>query len=90
MYNLEITRRALKGLKKLPQIKKQQFLEVIESMRETPFIGRKLKGELQGNFKYEIKPYRMVYTVDKKTKTVRIKAIDHRQGIYKHLYFLFS
>ena len=44
--------------------------------------GKKLKGELAGQYSLAIKPYRIVYTVEKKVVTVTVLHIGHRQGVY--------
>lgn len=73
-YEIQITREAEKDIKKLsPKLKtklKQILLHVISS---EPYSGKKLVGDLTGFYSLRLTyKGRIVYTIDKKHKTVYI------------------
>lgn len=47
-----------------------------------PNLGKKLKGELSGQYTIRIWPYRIIYFVDS-DKNVIITDIGHRKDIYR-------
>lgn len=81
--SLVIERPARKRLLKLPINIHKRIIDSFESIKKNPLIGEKLHGELKGYFKLRLGDYRIVYSFDKKTSTVQIVKIEHRQGIYK-------
>lgn len=53
----------------------------IEHLRQNPFFGRnirKLRGELEGSYRYRLGSLRVVYSIDKKEKVVWIEYIKIR------------
>ena len=50
-------------------------------LANNPYIGKKLKGELTGQYTLRIWPYRILYQIHK--DVIVIKSIKHRQGAYK-------
>jgi len=41
--------------------------------------------ELDGFWKYRVRRFRIVYAIDRKTRTIRLMAVGHRQSIYEDL-----
>jgi mRNA interferase RelE/StbE len=50
-----------------------------------PEFGEPLLRELQGLWKYRVRRFRIVYAIDRRTRTLRIMAVGHRQSIYEEL-----
>lgn len=83
MFRVKLTHRAEKDLKKLD---KRYFLKVSQSidlLSTNPFLGEKMGGEYKGSYRIKIPPIRIIYIPDIINKTILIKAIGHRQGVYK-------
>ena len=47
-------------------------------------LGKQLKGEYSGFFKYRIGDWRVVYHLDEENSTVTITKIGHRREVYKN------
>lgn len=72
---------AVKQLRKLPLTEKKKIIRKIELLATEPYAGKALKGELEGLYSVRAWPYRIVYTIAK--KSVIIYSISHRQGVYR-------
>lgn len=83
MFCIKYTDRALKHLVQLPSTWQQKIKKVIFALKENPFIGKKLQGELKGCFSLRVWPYRIIYLVRETEITIIILDIGHRQNIYK-------
>ena len=58
----------------------------IEQIIENPFFGIhiiKLEGKLQGQYRYRVGNYRIIYNVDKKKRIVTISGILQRGRSYR-------
>jgi mRNA interferase RelE/StbE len=83
MYKVELAREAEKVLKSLSEKDQIKILNALEGLEEDPSIGKKLQGSLKGLRVIRVWPYRVVYTVYKKTVTVTVLTIGHRKDVYK-------
>ena len=75
--------RAIKDLKKLPQLWQNKLLSAIEFLKTDPFGGKKLRGKLFGAYSLRVWPYRILYEIDHDKIIVIVLHIGHRQGVYK-------
>ena len=58
---------------------------VYPQLKSNPFFGtniKKLKGELEGYYRYRIGNYRLFYLIDNDKIIVAIVDLKHRQGAY--------
>lgn len=58
---------------------------VYPQLRDNPFFGtniKKLKGNLEGYYRYRIGSYRLFYLIDNKRVLVAIVGLQHRQSAY--------
>lgn len=46
-------------------------------------MGEKLKGELLGQYKIKVWPYRIIYQIFHNKLLIVIIRVQHRQGAYK-------
>jgi mRNA interferase RelE/StbE len=46
-------------------------------------LGKPLRYELEGLWSARRGPYRIVYTIDRATRTVTIIAVGHRSDVYR-------
>lgn len=86
MYGIEFTHSAAKELEKVYRIDKklyQRILYAIEPLRESPFLGKRLKGKLSGDYSLRIGDYRVIYTVNKNKLVIYIIDLGHRKEIYR-------
>jgi mRNA interferase RelE/StbE len=80
---LILPQKVQKSANKLPRHIQKHLPKALLSIKQNPFIGIKLHGELAGYYKYRIGDYRLVYRFNTKTSTVEVVKIEHRQGVYK-------
>ena len=79
---LFLTKTFQKNFQKLPkniQIKVENSLKQIYL---NPYKGKKLIGELEGEFSYRLGKYRIIYFIDKE-KNIWVETVRHRKDVYK-------
>lgn len=81
--SLIIERPAKKKLKKFPTEIHIRIITAFVEIQNNPLVGEKLRGELQGYYKFRVGDYRIVYSFNSKQSKVSVVKIEHRQGIYK-------
>lgn len=72
-----------KDIKKIPFPWQVRVVQAIGVLERDPYYGEKLSGDLEGKRKIRIWPYRVIYQLDLKKKTIVIVEAGHRQGVYK-------
>jgi mRNA-degrading endonuclease RelE of RelBE toxin-antitoxin system len=80
---IRISEQARKQYKKLSKIEQRKVAQKIQTIVDNPYVGKKLAGELDNRWSIRAWPYRVLYRIDKKQKSVEIISIAHRQGVYK-------
>lgn len=85
MFQVFLSNRARKELRKLDKIDRLKIAKYIDLLPNNPFLGQKMEGELKDSYKIKIPPLRIIYTPDLKNKIIWIKALGFRGGIYKKL-----
>jgi len=89
LYDFQIaqTKEFEKKIKKLdPKIYIKIKNIVYPQLKKNPFYGaniKKLKGELEGVYRYRLGNYRLFYIVDNEKVILIITTISHRQNAYK-------
>jgi mRNA-degrading endonuclease RelE of RelBE toxin-antitoxin system len=87
IWAVELSAAAEKDLQRLPRDRQARIERAIDEMEENPFAGdvKPLKGpEWKGRYRKRVGPYRIIFTVDHKTKAAAISAILIRSGkIYR-------
>ena len=86
MYEVLISHEAEKYYKKQDKDTKRRLNKCIDSLSKEPISGihiKKLHGELEGKYRYEMGVFRIVYEVNAKNRTVEIKSIRSRGDVYK-------
>ena len=81
-YEIRITRRAEKDIKKLsPKIKDKLYDILTEVIAKNPFEGKKLMGDIEGSYSYRLTYQdRIVYSIDTKRKIVYIERARTHYG----------
>lgn len=89
MYTIEYRRSAVKELKKLDKPIRKEMVSQIKRCAEQPQAGKSLKGELSSylssDYTFKGVSYRIIYTIDKKTKIITVEMVGSRENIYNHL-----
>lgn len=82
-YHIRFAPKAERDLAKIKGRDRARILLALYGLKESPFSGKKLKGELSGLYSARVWPYRIIYAVYKKELLILIVRIGHRQGAYK-------
>lgn len=82
IYNLSVANRFKKDFDILDESLKKRIKKQLEPLRTSPYLGKRLHGNLKGFFSLRIGKYRIVYAVDEKSKSVILYFLGHRKGIY--------
>jgi len=77
------TRSFSKEFDKLPKNVKERILEALEKAAENPYAGTKLRGKLEGLWRWRIGRYRVIYLIDEKEKAVVFVDVGLRKTIYE-------
>lgn len=86
MYKLEFYKQAARYYKKLDAKTQKRIITAVDEIVKNPFEGphiKKLKGRLEGKYRYNIGSLRSVYYVDLDNKIIYVEAIGSRGDVYK-------
>lgn len=78
-----LSKNAAKHLERLPKSEKLKIEKKLLRLRENPYSGKKLSGELDKSRSLKAWPYRIIYSINESKKIVEVSEILHRQGAYK-------
>lgn len=82
-YRPALTKRFLRELRKQPDEVKERTLRAIDEIIANPSYGVKLRGELQGYWRWRIGEYRIIYIVDDSLHLVVFLDVGPIKSIYK-------
>lgn len=86
MYEVLISHEAEKYYKKQDTDTRRRLNKCIDNLSIEPLSGQHIKrlhGELEGKYRYEMGNFRIVYEVNIKSRTVEVKSIRGRGDVYK-------
>jgi len=83
VYGAALTKRFLRELRKQPADVKERTLRAIDEIIANPFSGVKLRGELEGLWRWRIGEYRIIYLIDDSSKLAVFLDIGPRKSIYR-------
>jgi mRNA interferase RelE/StbE len=83
VYSVEIVSKAEKEYLRLPQSVRNRFQEIIFSLEKDPrpFGSKKLRET--DYYRIRRGDYRIVYSVDDKSRVIKILSMGHRKEIYR-------
>jgi mRNA-degrading endonuclease RelE of RelBE toxin-antitoxin system len=82
-YGAALTKRFLRELRKQANGVKERALIAIDEIIANPFLGVKLRGELEGRWRWKIGKYRIIYIIDDSRNLVVFLDIGPRKSIYE-------
>lgn len=86
MYSIELSNLAAKELERIYTADHKiysRLITVVESLRENPYQGKKLKGRLEGSYSVRVGSYRVVYSIYKAKLIIYVIDIGHRREVYR-------
>ena len=81
-YRVVLIRKSQKDLKNADSRFRIRILASLAAIAANPFHAKKLWGEHKGEYSYRVWPYRIIYRIKERDRTVLITRIGHRQGAY--------
>ena len=85
MYEIILSKRSAKNLKKLSGKDREKILRALFALKEDPFLGKPLIGELKGLYSLRVWPYRIVYEIIKNKLLIHVLHVGHRKDVYKKI-----
>ncbi|HBT96444.1 MAG TPA: cytotoxin [Desulfobulbaceae bacterium] len=82
-YQAKVTATANEAGKQLAPEIRAAAKEALRRLCDNPFLGKRLREELQGFWTYRFNRYRIIYTIDVEKKWLIIQSIGHRRDIYE-------
>lgn len=84
MYNIVISKNALKDMVHLPVKINIQISKAIDKLSGNPRPAgcKKLKGEKEYMWRIRVGDYRILYTIEDEVKVLDIRKVGHRKDIY--------
>ncbi len=82
MFEIRISKRAEKKIKKLKKVYQAAILSALDEIKEDPNLSKPLSQELTGKFSFHLSFYRIIYKVNQKDKIVTVLDIGPRSTIY--------
>ena len=70
-------------IRHLPPDLKRSIKAALQALSRNPSLGGPLERELQGFWKCRVRRFRIVYSVDRVRRVIRIFAVGPRRGIYE-------
>jgi len=82
MYEIYLTKRALKDLEKIPRIEKEKIAILLQKISQDPNkFARKLSNARIGTYRSRIGSYRVIFDLDE--RKIIVLRIGHRKKIYR-------
>jgi len=82
-YKSVFTKGFKKEFRKLPEEIKDRVIEAIARVSTNPYAGTKLRGTLEGLWRWRIGKYRIIYAINEGEKTIVFLDIGLRRTIYE-------
>lgn len=84
-YSVKLLPKAIDDLKRIDKFIAQRIINKIKWLSENfeNIIPENLDGEFKNMYKLRIGDWRVIFTIDRQTKTIYIHLIGHRRDIYK-------
>lgn len=82
-YQIILTKKILKDLEKIDKRYRIKIGVALLKLSACPQMGKKLEGDLSGQWSLRVGIYRIIYEISNFDLVVLVIKIGHRQGIYK-------
>lgn len=75
---------ARRNLARVPERYAAAIIDLLPAIAANPQrLGKRLRFELEGRWVARRGPYRIIYTIDEKGRTVTVLAVAHRADVYR-------
>ena len=84
IYKLVFDDKVIKDFKKIDSSWQKKILKAIQGkLIQTPYIGKKLVGDLSPFYRLRVGDYRIVYSIEDSLLIVTIIKVRHRKSVYR-------
>jgi mRNA interferase RelE/StbE len=84
LWRIRVMPAAQRRLEGLPERYATAVVELLPAIGANPRrLGKPLRFELEGKWVARRGPYRVIYTLEEETRTVRVLAVAHRADVYR-------
>lgn len=80
--NLYLTKTFQKRFSKLPKTIQNKIETALKEIYLNPHSGKRLLGELEGEFSFRVGTYRIIYCIDEQ-ENIWIETVRHRKNAYR-------
>jgi mRNA interferase RelE/StbE len=81
-YSAALTNRFLRMLKRQPADVRGKALRAVDEIIADLFLGTRLRGELEGRWRWRIGGHRIIYSIDNSRQLVVLLDIGPRRSVY--------
>ena len=85
MFRPDIPPHVAEVIRSLHPELKRSVKSAVRAIAADPECGEPLRRELEGLWKYRVRRFRIVYSVDRRKRTIRVMAVGHRRRVYEEL-----
>lgn len=78
---LLLTRRFQKSYEKLGKRIQFRIKAALKEIRDNPYQGKKLSGDLEGEYSWRVGRYRILYSIQ--GKNIWLETVRHRKEVYR-------
>lgn len=82
MKKFYLTNTFQKKFQKLPKDIQVRIEDALREISLNPCAGKKLMGELEGEYSFRIGRYRIIYFMDE-MQNIWIETVNHRKDVYR-------
>jgi mRNA-degrading endonuclease RelE of RelBE toxin-antitoxin system len=79
---LFLTRTFQKNFLRVPKNSQSKLEAALREIHSNLMAGKKLLGDLEGEFSFRIGAYRIIYFTDQE-KNIWVETVKHRRDVYK-------
>jgi addiction module RelE/StbE family toxin len=90
LFKMRFTPEASRLLAKIHPENKKMIRDSLNGLKENPYIGNQLRGELSGFRSLKIKRYRVIYSIHEDENFIDILYVGHRREIYEQFRLLLT
>ena len=82
-YKAALTQSFLKEFKKLPDRVKERISRAINEVITNPLLGVKLRGELEGRWRWRVGKYGIIYLINQEQRLIVLLDVGPRKTVYE-------
>ena len=82
MFEIVFRGPAKKFLKKIKTNEQKLIISKIKKLKDNPYLGERLSGNLHGFYKLRYDKYRILYKIREQELIIYVMNIGHRKNVY--------